>query len=335
MKFADLTSTTQSNRVYIIAEVGVNHNGNEDLAFRLIDLAADGGADAIKFQMFVPELLCSAVYRQDEINMLRQYIVSRETLAKWRDYALRKNLEFIVTPFDFESLADVASLQGAAIKIASGELTHIPFLQKAASYGQPLIISTGASYLSDVERAVAAVAGVTNTPPALLHCASVYPAPDDCLNLRAVTTLMAAFPQCVVGFSDHSIGSGASSIAVTLGAQIIEKHITLDKSLAGPDHTASADQKDFFEMVRVIRAAEAMLGSGAKVPQPCELKIGRSLVAARDMAAGDVLALGDIDCKRPAGGIPAYQLDKFIGATLTKAIRQDELLAYEHVIRFQ
>lgn len=323
----------EKSPVFIIAEVGVNHNGNINLAYKLIDLAAKAGADAVKFQMFYPEMLCSKIYRNEELEMLKKYIVSFEDMKKLRDYSYSLGLEFIVTPFDFKSLEDVVKLDCSAIKIGSGELTHTPFLKRAASFDKSLIISTGASYLSDIERAVNTIKTVSNKSLSILHCVSTYPAPDDCLNLYALQTLKFAFRDCIIGFSDHSLGYTASNLAVALGANVIEKHITLDKCLEGPDHKASASQEEFINMVSTIRIAEKMLGDGYKKPQYCEEVIGRSIVASRDLNKGDIITKDDIDYKRPGYGLRPYDEDKILGVHINKNIKKDDLLILEHFMK--
>ncbi len=319
--------------VYIIAEVGVNHNGDEGLLRELVDVAAAGGADAVKFQLFTPELLCSSVYRKSEIEMLHKYVMPLDLMFRVKEYVASKNLDFIITPFDYESFEDVVKLGSDPIKIASGELTHTPFLEKAAKAGKDLIISTGASYLSDVERAVELVRKHNRINRiALLHCTSTYPAPDNSLNLNAITTLKYAFPDCIIGYSDHSLGITAAAMAVVLGARIIEKHITLDKKLAGPDHMASADKFEFFEMVKSIRTAEIMLGTGMKVPQKCEGNIGRCIVAKRDLGQGEIISYDSIDFKRSGIGIKPYDYDKVVGARLIKPVAENEMITWEHIL---
>jgi N,N'-diacetyllegionaminate synthase len=319
--------------VYVIAEVGVNHNGNEVMGYKLIDLAAKAGADAVKFQMFYPNELCSSLYRQEELEMLHQYFVGIHTMAQFKSYAENRGLDFIVTPFDFRSLQEIMDIGCSIIKIGSGELTHIPLLQKAAEYGKSIILSTGASHLADVERAVFAIKSMTSESLSLLHCVSTYPAPDDSLNLKVISTLRTAFPDCIVGYSDHSLGSIASSIAITLGAKIIEKHITLDKELTGPDHMASADQFEFIDMVNDIRKTELMLGDGMKMPQYCETIIGRSIVAKRELTIGDVIKREDLDFKRPGDGVRPYEVNRFIGNVIARQIMKDEKLSYEHICK--
>ncbi|AEB75790.1 N-acetylneuraminate synthase family protein [Clostridium botulinum] len=319
--------------VFIIAEVGVNHNGDINLAYKLIDLAVKAGANAVKFQMFYPGLLCSSVHRSEEIEMLNKYVVSFEYMKELRDYTYSLGLEFIVTPFDFKSLEEVIKLECSAIKIGSGELTHIPFLKEVAKSNMPIIVSTGASNLADVERAVKTIKDITTEKFSILHCVSTYPAPIESLNMKAINTLENVFSDCIIGYSDHSLGSTASHIAVALGANIIEKHITLDKGLEGPDHKASASEDEFIYMVRSIREAEKMMGSGYKEPQSCEGIIGRSLVFKNDFKKGHIISQQDIDYKRPGKGIRPYQEEKIIGMHLNKDVKMDELVTLGCFIR--
>jgi N-acetylneuraminate synthase len=315
--------------VYIIAEVGVNHNGDKNLAYRLIDLAKEAGADAVKFQHFYPELLCSTVYRKEEMNMLKEYMLTPETLKELQAYTLKNKLDFIVTPFDFKSLEEIVSLSNVIIKIGSGELTHIPLLKKAASFENDLIISTGAATMSDVERAVNEIENIKKDSIGILHCISAYPAPDESLNLRNIITLKKTFPNHIIGYSDHSLGSVASNLAVALDCKIIEKHITLDKKLNGPDHCASADQYDFTDMINTIRKAEIMLGDYTKMPQKCEGIIGRSIVAKKKIKAGEILDEAAIDYKRPGNGIRPYDVSKLLGCVVQNDIGKDELIRWQ------
>ena len=317
------------NKVYIIAEVGVNHNGDKTLAYRLIDLAKAAGADAVKFQHFYPELLCSTIYRKEEMNMLKKYMLTPETLKELQTYTLKNKLDFIVTPFDFKSMEEIVGLTNVIIKIASGELTHIPFLKKAASYKNDLIISTGAASMSDVERAVNEIENIKKDPIGILHCISAYPAPDESLNLRNIITLKKAFSNHIIGYSDHSLGSIAGNLAVALDCKIIEKHITLDKKLNGPDHCASADQYDFTNMINTIRKAEKILGNYTKMPQECEGIIGRSIVAKRDIKAGEILDEDAIDFKRPGNGIRPYDVSKLLGCIVQNDIDKDEFIRWQ------
>lgn len=320
----------KNQNIYIIAEAGVNHNGNMDIAYKLIDVAAKAKADAIKFQMFYPELLCSSVYKADDLAMLNNYMLTFDELKLLKQYSEKNNLDFIVTPFDFRSLDDVIRVGCKTIKIGSGEITHIPFLEKVSSFKRDVIISTGSCYLSDVERAVKAISKYKVENIGILHCISSYPAPDNELNLKAIKTMKLSFPDCKIGYSDHSIGKSASVIALAYGAEILEKHITLDKKMRGPDHIASMDQYDFIDLIKEIRSAELMLGDGRKIPQSCESAIGRSIVANRDLCIGEIISKNDIDYKRPGTGIRPYDAEKIIGLTVKKSIKNDELIDWSH-----
>lgn len=319
------------NDVYIIAEVGVNHNGDKTSALKLMDMAKKAGADAVKFQMYYPKLLCSGLYRKDELEMLEKYFTPIEFMDTYKAYAEKINIDFIVTPFDFRSLDEICKIGVSIIKIGSGELTHTPFLEKAAQMTtEAIILSTGAADMTDVRRAAAVIRKNTARPAALLHCVSCYPAEDTDLNLRAITTLRDAFPDFIAGYSDHSLGVEAGVCAAALGAKIIERHITLDKKLPGPDHKASADPEEFFKSVIAIRRAAKMTGDGIKRRTASEGVIGRSMVYARDLKKGDSLSKSDIDFKRPGDGIRPYKIDKFIGEKLITDVKCDQKLEFGH-----
>ncbi len=319
--------------IMIVAEIGVNHNGDESLARQLIDRAAEAGADAVKFQAFVPEALCSAVHRRAEMEMLRRYALPRKGLFKLRDRADAKGLVFLCTPFDFKSLDLVIELGCPAIKIGSGELTHTPFLNAVGSSGLPVILSTGAASRADIIRAIGALRMKAKPPVALLHCVSSYPAADECMNLRAIRTLARAFPDCHIGLSDHSEGIIAAVASAALGAALIEKHVTLDRGLKGPDHGASSEIEEFAELVRGVRRTEAMIGDGVKKMEQCEGVIGHSIVAARDLAAGTVISENDLAYKRPGSGLRPYLNNKLLGRRLKMSLKADSLFTLDMVSR--
>jgi N-acetylneuraminate synthase/N,N'-diacetyllegionaminate synthase len=300
----------------VIAEAGVNHDGDAGLAHRLVDLAADAGADAVKFQTFAPELLVSATaaaapYQSRRAGAERQ----RQMLAAlvlpagaWRElaaHAAERDLLFLSTAFDLPSAELLADLGMPALKVPSGELDHLPFLRALAGRGLPLLVSTGMATLEEVDRAVQAAAGAPGL--CLLHCVSAYPAPVAEANLRAIPAL-AARHGLPVGWSDHTRGATTALGAVALGAALLEKHVTLDRTLPGPDHAASADPEEFAAYVAEVRALEAALGDGRKRPTPSEeenrVPARRSLHAARDLRAGQALRPGDVVALRPATGLP-------------------------------
>src|SRR5690606_33903649 len=267
--------------VFIIAEAGVNHNGRLDLAHRLVDAAADAGADAVKFQTFRAERIASASaprakYQvasdsgdQSQVEMLKALELEPGDFRELAEHARERGLVFLSTPFDSESVDLLATLPVPAYKIGSGDLTNMPLLQRVAALGLPVILSTGMATLGEVEEALTWLRQAGDPPVALLHCTSAYPAPYDALNLRAMETLRQAFG-CPVGYSDHSLGIEVPVAAVAIGACILEKHLTLDRSLPGPDHAASLEPAEFSLMVQAIRHIEVALGSPVKAPQPVE-----------------------------------------------------------------
>jgi N-acetylneuraminate synthase/N,N'-diacetyllegionaminate synthase len=331
-------------RIFIVAEAGVNHNGDPALARRLVDAAAESGADAVKFQTFRVDALLTrgapkAGYQvettgagESQREMLARLELATAVLAELKDRAAKRGLTFFSAPFDEES-ADVLDRLGVALfKVPSGEITNFPLLRHLASKGRPIILSTGMSSLDEVEQAVATIRAAGNPPLAVLHCLSAYPAPAAEVNLRAMDAL-AARCSCPVGFSDHTLGIEIAVAAAARGAVIIEKHLTLDKTLAGPDHRASLDPVEFAAMVRAIRAVESALGDGTKRPMPSELDTRRvarkSLVAARALRAGARLGAGDVLIKRPGTGISPADLDKAIGRPLARDIAADEVIGWE------
>ena len=351
--------------VFVIAEVGVNHNGSISLAQELVEAAADVGADAVKFQTFTPEKLVhqkadKADYQvghskgATQFEMLKHLQLSQEDHHVLNRLAAELGLEFMSTPFDFESLALLANDVGVKrIKISSGDLTNLPLLHAASQTGLPLILSTGMANINEVLLGVGAVAhgratrtgNVEDRPgpeafeevmssqalPALLdgitllQCTSEYPAPDHETNLLAMQVLADTF-SLPVGFSDHSQGTHLSIAAVALGARVIEKHLTLDTQADGPDHRASLDVEAFRELVSSIRSVERALGSGIKSPSQQELKtaqlVRRGLYAAQDLNAGDVVTESDIAILRPENGVAPSRYWEIVGSKLANAIER-------------
>ena len=333
-------------RCFIIAEAGVNHNGNIEMAHGLIDVAVEAGADAVKFQTFRASQVISprapkAAYQmrttradESQLEMVRKlelpFVVFRELSERCREHGII----FLSTPFDEESVDFLAGLDVPAIKVPSGELTNLPLLRRIGQKGTPLILSTGMSYLEEVERAVRTVREEGCADLVLLHCTSSYPAdPGEC-NLRAMETLCTTFA-VPVGYSDHTPGIEIACAAVALGACVIEKHFTLDRSLPGPDHGASLDPAQLRDLVRAIRSVETAIGDGIKRPMPGELEVRsvarRSLVAARNLAAGDVLTPHDVAARRPGTGISPIELERVVGRRTTVAIQAEELLHWDQL----
>ncbi len=313
---------------FIIAEAGVNHNGSLELAHRLVEAAAEAGADAVKFQTFKAERLVTrqapkADYQkkttgaaESQFEMLERLELSAAAHVQLIEHCRPRNIQFLSTPFEEESADTLIRLGLKALKIPSGEINNLPFLNHVARTGLPVILSTGMASIGEVEQAVEVFRAAGNPELALLHCVSHYPAdPADC-NLRAMRTLELAFG-VPVGFSDHTSGIEVALGAVALGACIIEKHFTLDRTLPGPDHQASLEPAELGALVRGIRKVESALGDGRKVRQASEENTAavarKSLIARRDIEAGTPLALKDISVMRPGTGLPPSLLPSLLG----------------------
>jgi N-acetylneuraminate synthase/N,N'-diacetyllegionaminate synthase len=332
---------------FVIAEAGVNHNGDVELAHRLVDVAADAGADAIKFQTFEPERLVSPLARKAEyqvantgssesqLEMLRRLVLPREALAPLAAHAAERGLLFLSTPFD-EASADVLEGLGmAAFKVPSGEVTNHPLVAHVAAKGKPVLMSTGMTTLDEVAEAVQVVRENGDPPLALFHCVTSYPAAAADCNLRAIGAMRAAFG-VPVGWSDHTEGIQVSLAAVAVGASLLEKHFTLDRSLPGPDHLASLEPGELAALVRGVREIETALGDGVKRPTAAELANAaaarRSLHAARRLAAGHVLQAADLVALRPGTGLPPTIRGRLVGRTLRLAVERGEMLAERHFV---
>lgn len=312
----------------VIAEAGVNHNGDLDLARRLVDMAAEAGADAVKFQTFKTERLVTsgapkAEYQrrhtsatESQFDMLRRLELTSDAHRELQARCRARNVLFLSTPFDEGSADFLESLDVPAFKIPSGEITNLSFLAHVARKRRPMIVSTGMARLDEVEAAVRTIREAGNPDIVLLHCVSNYPAVPGDINLRAMHTMAAAFG-LPVGYSDHTEGIEVALAAVALGACVVEKHLTLDRALPGPDHQASLEPGEMKTMVRGIRIVQEALGHGRKEPAASEAATAqvarRSLVAARDLAAGTVLAEGDIAVRRPGTGLPPARRANLVG----------------------
>jgi N-acetylneuraminate synthase len=332
-----------TRNVFVIAEAGVNHNGSIDLALRLVDAARTAGADAVKFQTFraedvvTPQAVTADYQRSNtgetsQFDMIKKLELDEAAHAKVAQHCREQGIEFFSTPFSEDAVAMLVRLGVKRLKLPSGEITNKPLIECASDTGLPLLMSSGMSTMEEVDRAVGWIAArwkKARLPPpgaanlTLMHCTSAYPAPADSLNLRALDT-MARHTRLPVGYSDHSEGIEAALAAVAMGATAIEKHLTLDKALPGPDHLASADPVEFATMVNAIRTVEAMLGDGRKEPQPIERNTRdvarRSLVVIRDLAAGHVLAASDLALRRPGTGIAPDQWERVIGRSLARGL---------------
>src|ERR1700722_1193291 len=333
-------------RVLIIAEAGVNHNGSIDLAVQLIDAAKASGADAVKFQTFRADRIATrsaekANYQQrqaadgeSQFEMLQRLELDAAAHRRLFDYCRKTAIQFLSSPFDIQSIDLLDTLEVPLLKIPSGEITNLPFLERIAAKGRPVILSTGMSTLGEVEEAVQVLRAGGVSEITLLHCVTEYPAPYAEINLRAMQTLKSAFG-LPVGYSDHTPGIEIAIAAVALGAEVIEKHFTLDRSLPGPDHSASLEPKEFKQMVAAIRNVESALGDGIKKPALCELPnipvARKSVVAVRALRAGQKLAAADLDIKRPGTGLSPKLLTALVGRTLRTNIEPDELILWDHL----
>jgi N-acetylneuraminate synthase len=331
---------------FIIAEAGVNHNGSLELALQLIDAAKASGADAVKFQSFRADLLATrsagkAPYQErtteeaeSQFEMLERLQLDATAHRRLADYCRQVGIQFLSSPFDAQSADLLAAMNVPFYKIPSGEITNLPFLEHVASKNRPIILSTGMSTLGEVEEAVHVLQAAGAKRLTLLHCVTEYPAPYAEVNLRAMQTLKAAFG-LPVGSSDHTPGIEIAIAAVALGAEVIEKHFTLDRSLPGPDHRASLEPAELQQMVEAIRHVEAALGTGIKAPAPCELPnlpvARKSVVAARAMQSGHRLAADDLEIKRPGNGLAPKLLSTLIGRTLRVSVDKDDIFQWDHL----
>ncbi|MBX9633480.1 MAG: N-acetylneuraminate synthase, partial [Magnetospirillum sp.] len=320
---------------YVIAEAGVNHNGELELAHRLIDAAAAAGADAVKFQTFKAELTMAAFTPKAEyqknndgaegtmFDMVKRLELSYDDFAKLAEHCRHSGIAFMSTAFDADSLDFVVSLKPPVLKWPSGEIDNLPLLRQGAAKGLPIILSTGMASLGDIEAAMAALEAGGCHDIAILHCVSDYPAAFADLNLRAIPALATAFGR-PAGLSDHSLGTIAPLAARPLGMCILEKHFTLDRALPGPDHKASLEPSELTAMIRDLRAIESALGDGIKAIRPAELGTRalarRSLRAARPLECGAVIGAEDMIPLRPADGISPMQIDLVVGRTLRRAL---------------
>lgn len=339
-------------KTFIIAEAGVNHNGSEELALKLVETAAQAGADAIKFQTFKADNLvlkgtATADYQKnnsgddDQYLMLKKLEISDKLHLKLIKHCKKFNIEFMSTPFDVCSAKMLLDIGMKRIKIPSGELTNLPLIKKLAEFNSPIILSTGMATLEEVTDAVETIRATRNklhfSEPlenklTLLHCTSNYPAKIEDVNMKAMQT-MADYFNLPVGYSDHTDGIVVSIAAVAMGAQVVEKHFTLDRSLPGPDHKASLEPDELEQMVQDIRKIEACLGDGEKQPRPDELPVRdlvrRSISLARDMQQAEVIKEDDLQMLRPGTGIPPGQRHLVVGKQLKFPLQSGSILNWQ------
>lgn len=332
-----------SKGVYIIAEIGVNHNGSLQLALEMIDRAVECGADAVKFQTFNSDKLVTpsaekAKYQiangtgdESQLAMLKKLELTFKDFRTIKDYCDNKNVDFLSTPFDEESADFLYSLNVNGFKVGSGDMNNIPLLRRLDQYRLPIILSTGMATLEEVQESLDSL---LYSKVAILHCTSEYPAPLEEVNLLAMKTMESSF-QRIIGFSDHTVGSEAAISAVALGAKIIEKHLTLDRNLPGPDHRASMEPEEFTQMVKSIRKTELLLGDGIKRTMPSEVntkKVARkSIVTTRKLCIGEIITESDLNLKRPGDGIEPKFIYQLIGKKVVREVDKDQCLSWDDV----
>jgi len=338
-----MSLSAQLIKVFIIAEAGVNHNGSLETAKKLIDVASESGADAVKFQTFQAEKIVSpkaskAKYQKRStakneslFNMLKKLELGPVEHKKLIKFAKKKKILFLSTPFDKDSVDLLDKLKIPIYKISSGDITNFHLLEHIAKKNRPIILSTGRSTLLEVKEAVNVILKNGNKKLTLLHCISSYPASFDELNLRAIKTLNEAF-KLPVGFSDHSMGIEASIAAVALGAKVIEKHFTLDKNMPGPDHKSSLSPSELKALVTGIRHIETALGDGKKKPTKSEIwgreNVRKSLYSNSDIRKGSRITERMIITKRPAKGLMPKHFKKVVGRVALKTIKKDTPLKW-------
>ena len=331
------------NKVYIIAEAGVNHNGSVELAKKLIDVAVESGADAIKFQTFKADRLVSKTAKkadyqkkttdagESQYEMIKKLELDEAAHKLLTGYCQDKKITFLSTPFDHESIDMLDAFGMTIFKIPSGEITNLPYLRHLGSLRKKIILSTGMSDLNDVESAlnVLIASGTSKQDITILHATTEYPCPVTEVNLRAMNTLKEKFG-VNVGYSDHTQGIDIPVAAVALGACVVEKHFTLDRSMEGPDHKASLEPNELKLMVQSIRQVELALGDGVKRPTKGEMNnmavARKSIVASRDIKAGEVFSLDTITVKRPGSGISPMRWDDVLGRVAKRDFLADELI---------
>lgn len=333
-----------TKRVIIIAEAGVNHNGDISLAKNLIDVAADAGVDYVKFQTFNTKKLVSksaqkADYQKENINnasetqlnMLQKLELSKEDHRILIEYCKTKDIKFLSTAFDLDSIDFLQELKIDLWKIPSGEITNLPYLKKIGSLQKPVIISTGMAEMTEIEDAINVIkaAGTELGLITVLHCNTEYPTPMCDVNLTAMNTIQTEF-NVTVGYSDHTLGIEIPIAAVALGATVIEKHFTLDKTMEGPDHKASLEPNELKAMVTAIRNIQLAMGNGIKAPSLSEAKnkaiARKSLVANKDIGIGEIFNEDNVTVKRPGTGISPMKWDEIMGKTATKNYKEDDLI---------
>lgn len=329
------TLCARTDQPYIIAEVAANHNGDMDLAKRLIEQAKEAGCDCVKFQSWTKQsLFTKQLYDNALEKTLDQYSMTKDKLMEMKRYCDHVGIDFACTPFSKKEVDFLVRLQVPFIKLSSTEVNNPGLLQHAANTGLPIVLSTGMSTLAEIDEAVRVLEQAGNRRIVILHCISVYPPQDEMVNLHNIELFKQAFPY-PVGFSDHTIGTAIPLAAVAKGACVIEKHFTLDKQMPGWDHKVSANPVEMQQIVTDSRRIAKALGSYQRKLSEVEWKnrelFRRSIVAARDIPLGKVLEYDDLDVKRPGTGLDPIYIDLLVGKPVKRAIRYDELLQKDDV----
>lgn len=337
-------NSNAKDAVYVIAELGVNHNGDIEIAKSLVDVAVKAGANAVKLQTFIADNLVAkhtplAEYQKNNLSvsvsqheMLKKLEFNKAQHKEIKKYCIENNIDFISTPFDEESVEMLTDIGVAAIKLSSADLTNIFLLAHVSNTGLPVILSSGMSTLEEVESAMNFLRNEGVKDVAILHCVSDYPANESDSNLKAIQTLYQNF-NCPVGWSDHTVGNRTATVAVSLGASIIEKHITISCLMEGPDHKASMEPQQFIEYVSEIRQVEKILGNGIKSPTKKEVETGklvrRSLAAAINIESGQKITREMLCALRPGTGIPTSKIGSVINLSAVRSITKGELLSFD------
>jgi N-acetylneuraminate synthase len=345
-KFSILDFEIGGSRTFIIAEAGVNHNGEIDLAKELINEAKKANADAIKFQTFITEELVTsyapkAEYQkkntsndENQFKMIKKLELSFETFRELKNHADNQDILFLSTPFDLPSVEFLANLGVPAFKVGSGDMNNTIMLERIVAEKKPILLSTGMASLDEISEIFSFLVENGVNELLLFHCTTNYPASIDSLNLKAISALQKLF-NVPIGFSDHSLGIEAPKLAVALGAKAIEKHFTLNKNLAGPDHKASVEPEELREMVNEIRITERMLGSPNVIVNEVEKKTRivarKSIVANRDISRSTIISREDLTVKRPGDGIPPKNIDLIIGKIAKKDIQKNDQISWENL----
>ncbi len=330
-------------KIMIIAEAGINHNGDIGTAFKMVDAAREAGADAVKFQIYktkdmIVRTAKKAKYQrsgtgdsESQYDMLKKYALKKKDFAALYDYCRDEDIIFMASAFDLDSIEFLHELGVDICKIPSGEITNYFYLKKIASWNKKILLSTGMSAMREIKDALTVLETESKNEPdiTLLHCVSVYPVPMEAVNLKVLYTLKEAFHK-KVGLSDHSLGMETAIAAAALGASVIEKHFTLDKKMEGPDHGMSLDKKELGDLVRAVRNVETAMGNGEKIPTKEELEncryVRKSLVALKNIKKGEVFTVDNLGAKRPGDGISPMKIKELLGKRANRDFKEDEMI---------